>query len=86
MSTTIHTIHASDLRSGFADAIKMVKKTKCPLIVKQRNVPSCVLVDIDEYEDFLDLKNPRLAKSVAKARKESKEGKVLTFDAVFGGL
>ncbi len=84
-NTTIHTIASSDLRSGLADALKLIKKTKKPLIIEQRNIPSAVLVDIDEYEDYLNSVDPEFLKSVANARKQARK-KVFSMDDVFGNV
>ena len=85
MKHVIHTIQSSALRAGFADALKLVKRTKKPLVIEQRNVPSAVLVDIDEYEDYLNSIDPDFLAGVAKARKEAKR-KVFSMDDVFGNL
>ena len=84
--STIQSIDSSDLRAHFKAALLTVKRTKRPIIVKQRNVPTAVLVDIDEYEDYLDARNPVLLASVVQARKEVKLGKVFPMDDVFGNI
>jgi PHD/YefM family antitoxin component YafN of YafNO toxin-antitoxin module len=63
-----------------------VKKSKKPLIITERGVPTSVLVSIDEYEDFLDKKNTDLIVSIKKVRKEIEKGEVLTFSDVFGNV
>lgn len=84
--SSIQSIDSSDLRANFKSALATVKRTKKPLIVKQRTIPTAVLVDIDEYEDFLDAKDPALLLSLKKARKEAKSGKVFAMDDVFGKI
>ena len=84
--TSIQTIHASDLRGSFADALKSIKKTKRPLVVKHRNIPTAVLVDIDEYEDYLNGIDPLFVVSIRKARAEIRKGAVFTMNDVFGGI
>ncbi len=86
MTTWIQGIDSSALRTNLRAAIATVKRTKRPLIVKQRNVPSVVLVDIDEYEDYLDSRDVALRASVARARKEVREGKIFAMEDVFGGV
>lgn len=83
---SIQSIDSSDLRAHFKAALSTVKRTKKPMLIKQRNIPTAVLVDIDEYEDYLDSRNPELLASITKARKEIKAGKVFSTDDVFGGI
>ena len=83
---SIQSIDSSDLRANFKTALATVKRTKMPMIVKQRNIPTAVLVDIDEYEDFLDARNPALLRSIKKARKEVQDRNTFSMDDVFGNI
>ena len=83
MKRLIHTIQSSKLRGNFAEAMKLIKKTKQPLVIQQRNVPSAVLVDIDEYEDYLNSIDPAFLASITTARKEARKG-IFTMNDVFG--
>ena len=82
----IKTIQASELRSGFKSALGHVKKTKEPLVITERGVPTSVLVSIDEYEDYLSLHDSTFVASIKRARKEHKEGNTYTFRDVFGNI
>ena len=82
----IKTIQASELRSGFKSALGHVKKTKEPLVITERGIPTSVLVSIDEYEDYLSSRDPKLLASIKAARKEYKEGRTYTFKDVFGNI
>jgi len=82
----IKTIQASELRNSFKDALSHVKKTKMPLIITERGVPTSVLVSIDEYEDYLSTQDTELIASVKEARSEHKKGNVFSFSDVFGSL
>ncbi len=82
----IKTIQASEFRSGFKSALGHVKKTKEPLVITERGVPTTVLVSIDEYEDYLSLHDPKLVASIKSARKEHAGGKSYTFQDVFGNI
>jgi prevent-host-death family protein len=82
----IKTIQASELRSGFKSALGHVKMTKEPLIITERGIPTSVLVSIDEYEDYLNARDPKFVASIKAARKEHKEGKTYSFQDVFGNI
>lgn len=82
----IKTIQSSELRSGLKDALGHIKKTKEPLVITERGIPTSVLVNIDEYEDYLSAKDSKFVASIKDARKEHKEGKVYSFQDVFGNI
>lgn len=82
----IKTIQVSELRNNFKDALTHVKKTKSPLMITERGIPTSVLVSIDEYEDYLSAQDPELIASIKEAREEYKNGKTFTFSDVFGSL
>ena len=83
---TLQSIDSSDLRANMKMALATVRRTKKPLIVKQRNVPTAVLVDIDEYEDYLETHDPALLASITKARKEARSGALYSLEDVFGTI
>ena len=82
----IKTIQATKLRSGFKDALTHVKESKKPLIITERGVPTTVLIDIDEYEDYLMSIDSEFMKGLRIAEGEKKRGKVHSFDDVFGDV
>lgn len=82
----IKTIGATQLRNNFKEVLAQVKKSKQPLIITERGIATSVLVNIDEYEDYLDEKNSDFVASVKKAREEIKKGDVLSFSDVFGNI
>ncbi len=82
----IKTIQASELRSSFKSALSHVKKTKEPLVITERGVPTSVLVSIDEYEDYLATRDTQLIASIKIARKEYNNKKTFTFNDVFGNI
>ncbi|MEY3784326.1 MAG: Antitoxin Phd YefM, type toxin-antitoxin system [Candidatus Parcubacteria bacterium] len=82
----IKTIQATKLRSNFKDALSHVKGTKQPLIITERGVPTSVLMDIDEYEDYLMMQDVDLLADVKAARQEYKDGKIHSFKDVFGDI
>lgn len=82
----IKTIQASELRSGLKRALGHVKKTKEPLVITERGIPTSVLMSIDEYEDYLSARDPKLVASIKAARKEYKDGETYSFRDVFGNI
>lgn len=82
----IKTIGATELRNNFKEALRQVQKSKKPLIITERGVATSVLVNIDEYEDYLSEHDPVLVASIKKSRTEKTKGSVFSFDDVFGKI
>jgi len=82
----IKTIQATKLRANFKDALSHVKESKQPLIITERGVPTSVLLDIDEFEDYLMMQDENALAELRQSEKEYKEGKVHTFEDVFGDI
>jgi prevent-host-death family protein len=82
----IKTINTTNLRNNLKDATDYVRTSKKPLIITERGVPTSVLVDIDEYEDYLEAKDPDFLKSIKKARAEKEAGVVFSLDDIFGSI
>lgn len=82
----IKTIQATKLRTNFKDALSHVKETKKPLIITERGKPTSVLVDIDEYEDYLMSIDPEFMRGLAVSRKQQQKGEAHSFDDVFADV
>lgn len=82
----IKTINTTNLRNNLKEATSYVRVSKKPLIITERGVPTSVLVDIDEFEDYLESKDSSFLLSIKKARADMTAGKVFGMDDVFGSL
>lgn len=82
----IKTIQATKLRANFKDALSHVKESKQPLVITERGVPTSVLVDIDEYEDYLMSIDTKFMKGLNEARAEKKRNDVVSFKDVFADI
>lgn len=79
-------VNATTLRNHFADALKEVDRNKDFLLVTKKGEISSALVNIDLFEDLLALTDTAYLTSIVKARKEYKNGDILSHDQVFGDL
>lgn len=79
----MNVVNATVLRNNLADSLKQVAKKDYLLVAKKGKITSA-LVDIDLFEDLLALANKKYLASIKKARKDYKEGNILTHDQVFG--
>lgn len=82
----IKTVSTTNLRNNLKDALDHVKESKKPLVITERDIPTAVLLDINEYEDFLSSKDKEFIKSITKARTSYAQGDVFEMSDVFGGI
>jgi prevent-host-death family protein len=83
MSLMIKTIQATKLRNNFKDALDHVKESKQPLIITERGVPTSVLVDIDEFEDYLMMQDKKFVSGLHESIKQKERGETRTLEEVF---
>ena len=78
-------IPISDLQSKAKKYVDQVRKTEQPVIVTQRGRAAAVIIGIETYEGFLatqeEMSYPDWKRRLARARKESQEGKGSSLDA-----
>lgn len=82
----IKTINSTKLRSHFKDTMDHVKKSKRPLVITERDIPTAVLIDIDEYEDLLSGKDKEFIASIKKARTQYLKNDVVDMQDVFADV
>lgn len=63
-----------------------VKNSKKPLVITERDIPSAVLIDIDEYEDLLSGKDKEFLISIKNARAQYTKGQVFDMTDVFADI
>ncbi len=82
----IKTVTVTSLRENLNSAMDHVKSSKRPLIVTERGVPTTVLIDIDEFEDYLTAKDKDFIASIKKARTQYLSGNIFDMEDVFAGI
>ncbi len=82
----IKTVTATNVRENFKSMMDHVKISKKPLIVTERGVPTTVLIDIDEFEDYLNAKDKKFLASIRKARTQYAKGNIFDMADVFAGI
>lgn len=82
----IKTINATKFRNNFKDTMDHVKNSKKPLVITERDIPSAVLIDIDEYEDLLSGKDKEFLISIKNARAQYTKGQVFDMTDVFADI
>ena len=78
-------IPISDLQSKAKKYVDQVRDTDQAVVITQRGRAAAVLVSFDSYEGFLatrdEMSYPDWERRLARATKESAEGKAVTLDA-----
>lgn len=82
----IKTINVTKFRNNFKDTMEHVKSSKKPLVITERDVPSAVLIDIDEYEDLLAGKDKEFLASIKRSRAQYAKGQVFDMSDVFADV
>lgn len=82
----IKTINSTKFRNNFKDTMDHVRRSKSPLIITERDVPTAILIDIDEYEDMLSGKDKEYLKSIKQARVQYTKGDVFDMSDVFADV
>ena len=80
------TINSSNFRNNLKDAMRYVREDKQPLVITERGVPTSVLVDIDEFEDYLESRDGDFVRSIKQARDEKNRGELFGVEDVFGSI
>ena len=75
-------ISATKAKHSFGKLMSKVKEGS-PLIIEKNDTPQIVWISIDDYEDFLELKDSKFQKSLARSRKEIEKGKSGTLDSLY---
>jgi prevent-host-death family protein len=78
-------IPISDLQTKAKRYVEQVRETEQPVVITQRGRAAAVLVSYEAYEGFLatrdEMSFPDWERRLRQARRESRQGKVITLDA-----
>lgn len=75
------TVSATAAKLQFGSLMISVK-SGTPVIIEKNAQPEIVWISIDDYEDFLELKDEKFQKSIEKGAKEVKKGKYGTINTL----
>lgn len=82
----MNVVSATVLRNNLSDSIKEIQKKKDYLLIANRGKISSALVNLDLFEDLLELADSKYLESIKEARIQYKNGEVFTLDEVFGEI
>ena len=81
-------ISATEAREQFLKMIKEASREFARFIITHRGKPEAVMLSFNEFEGWLETldisENPSWKKALAKAKREDRSGKRLSFEDVVG--
>ena len=72
---TIRSVQISKAKSSLNSLVKRVHRDHEYLILKDNGTPLAAVMDIDEFEDYLELNDPKVRRDIEQSTKEFREGK-----------
>lgn len=76
------TVSATQAKLSFGEMMAKAK-SGTPIIIEKNSEPEIVWISVDDYEDFLEIKDKKLQKEIVKSSKEMKKGKSGTLDTLY---
>src|SRR3954467_10561722 len=63
-------------REELGKLVKRVNEDKEYIVLEREGEPKAVIMDIDEFEEYLDRHDPMIQSTIAESRREYEQGKV----------
>ena len=82
----VKTIPLTQARINLGALIKRVRINKERFILEKDGIPVAGLLDIDEFEDYLELQDPKLRTHIRKSNEEYLAGKSRPAEELLGEL
>lgn len=76
----VKTIPITKARINLGEVIKRVHLNKENFVLEKGGIPVAAILDIDEFEDWLEMKDPKIKEQIRRGYKEYKKGKTIRLD------
>jgi prevent-host-death family protein len=76
----IKTIPITKARVNLGEVIKRVHLNKDSFVLEKGGIPVAAILDIDEFEDWLETKDPKVKEQIRQGYEEYKKGKTVPLD------
>ena len=76
----------TEVRRHLGEVIKRIRIDKDYFVLEKDGIPVAGLMDIDEFEDYLELHDPKVKKQIQKSYAEYKKGKARPAQEFLGKL
>lgn len=74
LSPRIRHVPLTQARASLGAIVNDVNRTSEYVVVERGGLPVAVIMDIDEFEDYLELRDPAVRKRIAEASLEHRAG------------
>ena len=76
----VKTIPITKARVNLGEVVKRVHLDKDSFVLEKGGIPVAAILDIDEFEDWLETKDPELKDQLRRGYEEYKKGKAVPID------
>ena len=76
----IITIPITKARINLGEVVRRVHLHKENFILEKGGIPVAALLDIDDFEDWLEMKDPKIKEQIRQGYEEYKKGKAVPLD------
>jgi prevent-host-death family protein len=73
-ASRIRHVPLTQARASLGTIVNDVNRTRDYVVVERGGLPVAVIMDVDEFEDYLDLRDPAARKRIARASREQRAG------------
>ncbi|HVT16374.1 MAG TPA: type II toxin-antitoxin system Phd/YefM family antitoxin [Thermoanaerobaculia bacterium] len=70
----IRHVPLTEARASLGTIVNEVNRTSKYVVVERGGLPVAVIMDVDEFEDYLDLRDPASRERIAQASREHRAG------------
>jgi prevent-host-death family protein len=67
-------------RINLGEVVKRVHLNKENFVLEKGGIPVAAILDIDEFEDWLEMKDPKIKEQIRRGYEEYKKGKTVPLD------
>ena len=75
MNTTVHHLPITKARINLGQVVRRVVRNKEYFILEKDGIPVAGIMGADELEDYLELRDPKVKRSIQKSSHEQRAGK-----------
>ena len=76
----VKTIPITKARVNLGEVVKRVHLDKDSFVLEKGGIPVAAILDIDEFEDWLETKDPDLKNQIRRGHEAYKKGKAVPLD------
>ena len=76
----VRTIPITKARVNLGEVVKRVHLDKDTFVLEKGGIPVAAILDIDEFEDWLETKDPKIKAQIRRGYEEYKRGKTAPLD------